>query len=189
MKALEGQLSKLRQRVIEMGDLTRQMVAGTIDLLSHSHDKERIQEIFRQEDELDNMQIDIDRMAMQLLVLYSPVAADLRLVMSVSRLTVEFERIGDQAVNLCKSAELLPISGDVCLLPEIHQLAQIVREMVNDALEAFIEGNSEKARATIERDDEADRLNHRIVEELLSDRAADEVTQGARTWPIRWRRF
>ena len=177
MKALEGQLSKLRQRVTEMGDLTQQMVAGTVDLLSHPHDKERIQEIFRQEDQLDHMQLDIDRMAMQLMVLYSPVAADLRLVMSVSRLTVELERIGDQAVNLCKSAELLPTSGDICLLPQIHQLARIVREMVGDSLDAFNEGDSEKARATIDRDDEADRLNHQIVEELLNDPTEGDLAQ------------
>jgi phosphate transport system protein len=99
------------------------------------------------------------------------------MVMSISRLTVELERIGDQAVNLCKSAQLLPAGGKVTLLPEIHQLAAVVTQMVADSLDAFIQGDSEKARATIQRDDEADRLNHQVVERLMTERLADDAAR------------
>jgi phosphate transport system protein len=174
MKAFESHLSELRQRVIDMGSLTQQMVTLAVKILSNPHDNDLVQQMFCWEEELDRMQVDIDRAAMQLMVLYCPVAADLRMVMSVSRLTVELERIGDQAVNLCKSAQLMPAGGESCLVDEIHELAAIVTQMVADSLDAFVRGDSEKARVTIQRDDEADRLNHQVVERLLSDRLSDE---------------
>ena len=181
MKALDQQLSGLRQRVIGMGKLTQQMVSRSIELLSTPNDETLVNEIFEREEELDHLQVEIDRLSMQLMVLYCPVAADLRLLMSVSRLTVELERIGDQAVNLCKSAQLLPTSGQVCLLPEILQLAEVVKQMVADALDAFVHGDSQKAEATIQRDQEADDLNHRVVEELLGERNARQIVNGGRS--------
>ena len=181
MKALDQQLSNLRQRVIGMGKLTQQMVSRSIEVLSHPHDEVLVKEIFEREEELDRLQVEIDRLSMQLMVLYCPVAADLRLLMSISRLTVELERIGDQAVNLCKSAQLLPTSGQVCLVPEVLQLAEVVKEMVADALDAFVQRDSQKAESTILRDQEADDLNQRVVEELLSDRMAREVVSGSQS--------
>ena len=77
MKALDSQLSGLRDRVITMGDLTLQMVSHVDDVLARPQDETLLREIFRQEEELDRLQVDIDHLAMQLLVLYCPVAADL----------------------------------------------------------------------------------------------------------------
>ena len=83
MKALDQQLSSLRQRVIGMGKLTQQMVSRSIELLSTPNDETLVKEIFEREEELDHLQVEIDRLSMQLMVLYCPVAADLRLLMSV----------------------------------------------------------------------------------------------------------
>lgn len=176
MKALDSQLSGLRDRVITMGDLTLQMVSHVDDVLARPQDEALLREIFRQEEELDRLQVDIDHLAMQLLVLYCPVAADLRLLMSVSRLTVELERMGDQVVNLCQSVHLLPDSGPLCLLPDIRELARVVKQMVADALEAFIQGDSPKAQSTIQRDVQADTLCHRVVGQLLSGQTAHDQT-------------
>jgi len=175
MKALDSQLSGLRERVITMGNVTLQMVSHVDDVLARPQDETLLREIFRQEEELDRLQVDIDHLAMQLLVLYCPVAADLRLLMSVSRLTVELERMGDQVVNLCQSVHLLPDSGPLCLLPEIRELAQVVKKMVADALEAFIQGDSPKAQSIIQRDVQADTLCHRVVEQLLSGQTTQDA--------------
>ncbi len=174
MKALDSQLSGLRERVITMGNVTLQMVSHVDDVLARPQDETLLREIFRQEEELDRLQVDIDHLAMQLLVLYCPVAADLRMLMSVSRLTVELERMGDQVVNLCQSLHLLPGSGHACLLPEIQELAQVVKQMVADTLEAFIQGDSPKAQSIIQRDLQADTLSHRVVEQLLSGQTSRE---------------
>ena len=106
MKKMERELAVLRQQVIDMGNLTEQMVLQAIDAITDFKHQEITERVMKEEERLDQMQLDIDKEAIRLLTLYSPVAGDLRLIMSVSRITAELERIGDHSVNMCESLQL-----------------------------------------------------------------------------------
>ncbi|MCA9214591.1 MAG: phosphate signaling complex protein PhoU [Planctomycetales bacterium] len=180
MKKLEEDLAKLRRKVIEMGNLTEQMVSKAIQSIDDNNRDALIADVVEAEDQLDHMQLDIDKEAIRLLTVYSPVAADLRFVMSVSRITAELERIGDHATNMCESVQLMVGKAITEVEPEVQQMATIVCEMVTDALNAFLHGDHRRARATIVKDDLVDTLNDQIVKELLSDQLMKEVLEGQR---------
>ncbi len=178
MKKMERELSVLRQKVIEMGNLTEQMVIQAIDALSQDSTNELTQQVMDDEVKLDQMQLDIDKEAIRLLTVYSPVAGDLRLIMSVSRITAELERIGDHAVNMCESLLMILDKTELHLLPEVQKMASVVKGMVSDALNSFVQSDIRKAKATIASDNMVDALNDQIIGELLSVEAVREVNQG-----------
>ena len=167
MKKLENELAATRQSVVEMGNLTEKMVSSAIDFINHPDREELSTGISEDELQLDSMQLEIDKEAIRLLTVYSPVAADLRFIMSVSRITSELERMGDHAVNMCQFVQLLQSKTDATPLPEVKKMATVVKSMVCDALNAFLQNDIVKAQTTIAQDDMVDALNDQIVEEAL----------------------
>ncbi len=167
MKKLENDLMLLRQKLVEMGNLTEQMVLQSTAALSNQRVAELDRVINEEENRLDLMQLQIDREAVRLLTVYSPVAGDLRTVLSISRITAELERIGDHAVNLCESLQLMASKTELEVLPSILRMAGIVNEMVQGALNAFAQNDVAKAHATIAHDNMVDALNDQVLSELL----------------------
>lgn len=180
MKKLEEDLADLRRLVIEMGNLTEEMVVKAISAVDVGDRDELIAAVMSAEDRLDQMQLGVDKEAIRLLTVYSPVAGDLRFVMSVSRITSELERIGDHATNMCENIQLMASKAITEVEPEVKHMASIVSDMVSDALNAFLHSDHRKARSTIAKDDLVDSINDQIVEELLSDELVKEVLAGNR---------
>lgn len=179
MKKMERELAFLRQKVTDMGNLTEKMVLLASEGLADSQkSSEPFHRVMEHENRLDLMQLEIDKEAVRLLTVYSPVAADLRTVMSVSRIAAELERIGDQAVNLCESVQLMMAKTELQLLPGIHKMATVVKGMISDTLNAFVQSDIRKAQATIAGDNMVDVLNDQILEELLSLERVREVLSG-----------
>ena len=178
MKKMERELAVLRQQVIDMGNLTEQMVLHAIDAITDFKHEEITERVMKEEERLDQMQLDIDKEAIRLLTLYSPVAGDLRLIMSVSRITAELERIGDHSVNMCESLQLTHAEREIVWLPEVEKMASVVKVMVSDALNSFVQSDIRKARATIASDNMVDALNDQIVGELLSIEVVREMLKG-----------
>lgn len=169
MKKFDNELARLRQHVVDMGNLAEQMVGWATEALTATNREPLYESVDSGEKRLDMMQLDVDKEAIRLLTVYSPVAADLRFVMSVSRITSAIERIGDHAVNMCEAIQLMTSKTKQTPLNHVNRMASIVREMLSDALNAFLQGDILRAQATIAADDMVDALNDQIVEEVLSD--------------------
>jgi len=167
MKQLERELDNLKERIAKMGDLTQQMVAEAIEALSDLRNEKHCQQVLTDEERLDQMQLEIDKEAIRLLTIYAPVAANLRLVLSISRTNSELERIGDQTVSMCGHIQLMAAASDASLMPQFNGMAKLVRAMLYDALKAFRLDDAGKARSTIGSDNLVDVLNDEIVRELL----------------------
>ena len=178
MKKLQSELDELRRRVIDMGNLTESMVNRAVAAISGGSTDEAIRTVIAAEEKLDQMQLDIDKEAIRLLTVYSPVAGDLRFVLSVSRINTELERIGDHAINMCENLQLMAFRTDATLMPEIQKMAKIVCQMFRDSLNAFVQNDNRKAQSTIAHDDLVDALNDQILEELLSDEVVRQAITG-----------
>jgi phosphate transport system protein len=170
MKQFEQELTALKQRVLDMGTLAAAMVAGASDALIKA-ERSRIQEVLATEPTLDRFQIEIDREAIRLITIYTPVAKDLRVLLMIARINSELERIGDQAVNNCDYLKLLTHPQRP---PEdLAKMSTTVLAMVHGALQAFREEDTERAKAIMDLDDQVDALNAQIFRQLLEHPAAD----------------
>ena len=126
MKKFEQDLDELRQRVLEMGDLTQVMVSQAIDVVFDPHNQELFDRVLKEEERLDMMQVEIDEEAVRMMTIYSPVASDLRFLMSVTRINTELERIGDNATNMCEAMKLMVSKTEVPPLLSISRFSVIV---------------------------------------------------------------
>jgi phosphate transport system protein len=180
MKKLDRELEAFRQRLIGMGNLAEKMVRQAAEALVDPRESNLGAAIIDEENRLDLMQLEIDREAIRLLTVYSPVASDLRMIMSISRITAELERIGDHTMNMCESLQLLVSRDQVDLPPAVLRMATVVSGMLRDALDAFAKDDITKAQSTIASDNIVDALNDQIIGDLLSMEIVRDVLAGAR---------
>jgi phosphate transport system protein len=171
MKKFEQELENLKRRVVEMGHTTEEMVALSTSALV-DRDQTAIERVLAHEATLDRFQLEIDGEAVRLITIYTPIARDLRFLLMVARINAELERIGDQAVNNCEYVQTLSTSPPGPL-SDITQMSEITRGMVHDALEAFDQEDTEKARTVLKNDDDVDRLYNETFSDLLADTSDD----------------
>ena len=170
MKQFQQELTALKQQVLDMGTLAASMVAGASDALIKA-DRSRILEVLASEPTLDRFQIEIDREAIRLITIYTPVAKDLRFLLMIARINSELERIGDQAVNNCEYLKLL--THHQPLLDDLSKMSATVLAMLHDALKAFREEDTQRAQVVMNLDDQVDALNAQIFRRVLEHPAPD----------------
>jgi len=171
----EEQIDECNARLLHMGSLAERMIDKSIQCLLDRSAEGR-QEVFRDENEVNSLHIEIDERAISALALQHPVAADLRLLVMVPKIAGELERIGDQAVNICQHNSSVLQQPAAEISTNIPSMAGVVRGMLRESLEAFVRRDIELAQKVLDTDDKVDAFKDQIFFELLgrmmSERAA-----------------
>jgi phosphate transport system protein len=141
-------------------------------------DTEAAQEVLRDDDEIDQLEVEIDRLCIDVLALRQPAARDLRFVVSVAKVTPILERIADHACNIARAA--IDLNNEPQLKPfaELPRMAALASAMLRAALDAFTTNNAAEARAVILGDDEIDALYEHMFQTLIKLMASDPTTTG-----------
>jgi phosphate transport system protein len=163
----EKQLDELKERLLWMGTLAERAVHRAVHAVLEG-DINLADGVLEDENAINEMQIEIDDRVVQLLALHQLMAADLRLVLAVSRINNDLERIGDQAVNIAQSAQRILRHPRVKPYVDLPRMSELAEEMVRDALNAVVRRDVELAQSVLRRDDEVDRLRDQIFRELLT---------------------
>lgn len=174
-KKFSKELTTLKEKVIKMGAQAQEMFQLAVKSLV-SRDASLIDRILEIEDRVDELQVELDDDVVRLVTVYGPVAFDLRFLLMVTRINTELERIGDQACNMCENVRLLVEEPELKKLVDLPRMAEIAGEMVQGALAAFRQGDTQAAHAIIRRDNEVDALNDQIFRELLTYMLSDSRT-------------
>lgn len=179
MKKFESELQDLQERMGRMAELTQSMVEAAASAVRDRNEHVRA-EVDKSEMLVDQMQVDIDRDAIRMLTVYSPVATQLRYVLVVTHITAQLERMGDQVVNVCEALDLMQSEGEQAVLPDLSEMSRLVEGMVADSFASYFERDAEKAEVTRTHDDVVDALNAKIIKRLLSDEVLHGVLKGTR---------
>jgi len=163
----ERDLAELQERLLWMGSLAERSVHQAIHAVLDS-DEKLAQNVLEEEDTINDLQIELDDRVVQLLALQQLMAVDLRFVLAVSRINVDLERIGDQAVNIAESAQRILRHPRVKPYVDLPRMSELAEEMVRDSLNAVVRRDSELAKSVLLRDDQVDRLRDQIFRELLT---------------------
>lgn len=160
--------------IAELTELLLRFGAIVEDSISHSiralleRDTELAEQVIQRDDEIDRMELEIDAATLQLIAKMQPAAVDLRFVATIMKVTPDLERIGDLAVDVCERVLELNREPQLKPLIVIPRMAKISREMVRQALDAFVRRDAGLAREVIARDDEVDALTEESFRELLT---------------------
>ena len=168
-------LGSLRNNVLMMAGLAERSLDRAINGLLQRDDNMCASAI-ADDEEIDQLEKQIDKDGIDLLLRFQPVASDLRRVVSAIKLCSNVERIADQAVSIARRARKLnqhPPLAEVDLILPMHKHAM---GMFKDGVDAFVRGDVDLARAVIARDDALDEMN-RATNRRLVDRMAQDPEQ------------
>ena len=172
----DRQLEELNEMLIHMGELCETAIEEATGALE-GHDIARAKAVITADSEIDQMEKDIERLCLKLLLQQQPVARDLRQISAALKMITDMERIGDQASDI---AEIIisEKKSETTDIQTIGQMSEAVAKMVRDSVRAYVEKDLELAREVMRSDDAVDVLFEENKHQLIEFIAANKGVQG-----------
>jgi phosphate transport system protein len=168
-RRLDFQLAKLKKRLLKMCSLVDEQVE--LALRSVEEESEDLAEqVIEKDKRVDKFDVKIERSCQKIFALNQPVAMDLRLIMSAMSMNTNLERIGDNAVNISEQFLHMKKKPEFFEQTKFNEMAGIVRLMVKNAIDSFVDNSAELAKKVIAADDELDKMdaeNRNILIEIM----------------------
>jgi len=185
LRHFEQELEKLKAKLLEMGALVESAVYRSVQGVVEK-DEELAQQVLRNEARINALEIEIDDLAIGLLVLQQPMAADLRLITVAIKINNDLERMGDLAVNIAQRALDLIREAVIQPMVDIPHIAGLVQSMVRKSLDAFVNRDPELARSVLAGDDAVDNLRTASYHELVSymEKDSGNIPQALNLWSV-----
>jgi phosphate transport system protein len=161
----EKDLNELKERLLWMGSLAERAVHQAVHAVLEA-DEQLAKRVLDEEDAINELQLEIDDRVVQLLALHQLMAIDLRLVLAISRINNDLERIGDQAVNIAQSATRILRHPRVKPYVDLPRMSELAEEMVRNALNAVVRRDVDLAQKVLATDDQVDHYRDQIFREL-----------------------
>jgi phosphate transport system protein len=178
------ELEALHTKVLTMGGLVERQIELAVQAYT-SGNGELAERVIKQDNDVDELEVAIDLECMRLLARRQPAAFDLRLLITVIKVIHELERVGDKAKRVAKMVIQLARDSDKFPHYELEHMAELVKGMLHDALDAFARMTLENVPAIIERDDDVDREYENILRQL-NTRMMEDPRNITRTLEVLW---
>lgn len=166
--AFDRDLEAIQAQIMKMGGLVEAAIADAAKSLE-TRDEELANEIRAGDKAIDALEEQINQETARVIALRAPTAIDLRLILSVIKISGNLERIGDYAKNMAKRTGLLvnmtPVSDSASAL---RRMAREVEVMLKDALDSYIQRDADLARDVIDRDRDVDQMYTSLFREFLT---------------------
>src|SRR6476620_4423586 len=172
---LDDELSSLRDRVLLLGGEAEQALERAMYSLSE-RDSDVAREVLEHDDQVDQLEVEIDRQCIDIIALRQPAARDLRFVISVAKMAPVLERIADHAANIARVALDLNNEPELKSVTELNDMAGHALRMLHEALDAFISGDAVAAREIIKSDSEINELYNHIFHQLIEMMVTEPAT-------------
>jgi phosphate transport system protein len=180
VKSFDSELKRLIQEIAQMGGLAEAELAQAIDALAR-RDSEAAASVIESDRRIDSMEQDVSTLALRILALRQPMAADLREVVAAIKISSDIERIGDYAKNIAKRALQLNQQAPLRPVSSIPRIGRLAQQIVKDVLDAYVEKDANLALAAWRRDEEIDDLYTSLFRELLTYMMEDPRNIGPST--------
>lgn len=174
-RPIDPSLNMLRDKILIMGGAAENAIARATQALV-DRDSALAELVLREDDRIDQLELEIDEACIDILVLQQPAASDLRFVVGVAKTAPNIERIADHAVNIAKHVIALNNEPQLRIFVDLPRMSQIVQEMLVAGLDAFTNIDPDRAWDVIRRDDEVDELHREVLRDLTSCMMTDSAS-------------
>ena len=156
-RSFEQRLNQLRSTLLAMSELVDQEMTLAIEALEKK-DLDLAQEVFALDEQVNTMRYDNERTALLLISTQQPMARDARFILASLFMNVILERMGDKAKSVAKAIPHILLRPNLTIPAELRQMAMLGQQMMQDAMQAYVNEDAELALTVVSRDDEVDRL-------------------------------
>jgi phosphate transport system protein len=178
---LDDELDSLRDRVLLLGGAAEAAIARAMQALIQ-RDSVLARQVLDEDDQVDQLEVEIDRQCIEIIALRQPAARDLRFVISVAKMAPVLERVADHAANIARVALDLNNEPELKSVVDLKRMSDHALGMLRAALDAFTSNDATAARETIKSDAEINELYnhifHRLIEMMVTEPAT--ATRDAR---------
>ncbi|MCF7976367.1 MAG: phosphate signaling complex protein PhoU [Phycisphaerae bacterium] len=163
----DSELKKLKQKLLHMGAIAEQMIQSINSVLTDNN-QDLLPKIYEDEKILDRMQGEIDEETVKLITVYTPVAGDLRLLLMITRMNADIERIGDKVVDIGHNVEKYLQSRKTKHMIDFTHVVHVAAQMLHDALDSFVNKSVHQAIKVIATDEEVDQITDQSFRVLFT---------------------
>jgi phosphate transport system protein len=162
-----GELDALQETFLDMANRAETLVDRACRAMEE-RDADAAPELKAADREIDEMETLIDERVQGLLALHQPMATDLRLVLTILKVSNDVERVADHGVSIARAVRRMRKSAPPPELRELTEMGVIAREMLSDALAALVARDTASAVRVRERDDAVDGLRKSLFRIMVS---------------------
>ena len=171
--AFDRDLEGIQALIMKMGGLVEAAIMDAARSLEQ-RDAEAAEVVRNGDRAIDELQARIEDDVARIIALRAPTASDLRVVLSVMRISANLERIGDYAKNIAKrTASMIQMQPVGEATSAIRRMAKVVEAMLKDALDAYIQRDAELAEDVRQRDAEVDQMYNALFREFITHMMED----------------
>jgi len=167
IKSYDEELRRLDNAITQMGGLAETQLASAIEAMV-KRDSRLAADVVEADARVDELEQDIESLALRLLALRQPMAVDLRQILAALKTASDLERIGDYATNVAKRSIVLNQTPQVKPAFSIPRMGRLGQAMIKDVLDAYVERDADKALLVWARDEELDEMYTSLFRELLT---------------------
>ena len=160
------ELKALNDKLIEMGDLVEGAIKNTITIITNG-EYDILETSIIIEEKINTMEREIQNYCLNLLLLQSPVAGDLRTVSAALKMITDLERIGDQAIDIAEMSTYLKDCENIYSMTHLSEMAERSSNMVTTAIDAFVKKDLKLAKTVATMDDAIDDLFNKVKQEVI----------------------
>ncbi|MGN1467548.1 MAG: phosphate signaling complex protein PhoU [Ruminococcus sp.] len=166
-KYYDTELQELNNELVEMGALIENAINHSVNALKDKDvaEAEMVNEL---EAKINHKEKDIETFCLKLILHQQPVAKDLRLISSALKMITDMERIGDQAADVAEICKILSKSSYVHNLEHINEMAEQMKKMVTQAVNAFVTKDVVLAMSVCKDDDIVDNLFVQVQKDMIN---------------------
>lgn len=166
---LQREMGRLRKRILAEAAMVEESIDKAIRAVIDGN-AELAHEVIAGDNVIDEAEIEIEEECLKILALHNPVAVDLRFIVTALKMNNDLERMGDIAVSIARRAIYLSKRGiKLAMADEFRLMADAVRSMVKQSLDALVNGDAELAIETCRQDDAVDEWKRRIAGALRDE--------------------
>jgi len=165
-KHLERDLDNLQRDLLALASSVEEAIFKATRALQE-REPELAREVIEGDNAIDEEENHVEEECLKMLALHQPVAVDLRRIVSALKINTELERMADLAEDIAERATHLARLPDVPVSAKLQRMTDVTTAMVRQSLDAFVNLDPRLARVVCRLDDEVDKLNHDIIEELI----------------------
>ena len=176
----DNELGSVSSRVLELGGLVESQIRHAVYALSHFNN-EVADQVIAGEEKVNQMEVEIDRDLSSIIARRQPTARDLRLLIAISKMTANLERVGDEAEKIARMVKAIGASGNARYLPssELRIASDLASGLLRKALDAFARLDVTEAVSILKEDDLIDAEFDGFVRKLVTYMMEDPRTISA----------
>jgi phosphate transport system protein len=176
-KQFEADLDTTRTRVLQMGGLVEAQILAAIQAFA-TGDPALVEQVIENDARVNGYEVAIDGACNHIVVKRQPAASDLRLIMAISKIVTDLERVGDEAKKIARMAKKIHEFGShhAQRFPAIRHASQIAVKMLRQALDAFARLDVNSAAVVLKEDSELDAEFRSVLRQLITYMMEDPRT-------------